>query len=271
MPKTSPGLFIGWRLESGLRYRGVLFVADYERVRKGEFDWKRVVAVHEREVYNPPELTFPFAEARRAALKSLGPPDAVLPSLAQMPLPFAEEAGEGDPPPVPDIGPEKIVPKFRITLNRLCEHGMTPGCDGCQFLGTDAPKPRTDECRARFAELLNKTQSVVTSITADVEAAEPADTGGAAGSAQGGEVAKAILASDPPQEGEAACGPQWLFPEEGDGAGEPTMPDAFGAAARPAKHPKGKKVTFNMSDYVRQAVAGRGMQWQASGRHLCIK
>ena len=49
-----------------------------------------MVTVHEREVYVPPELTFPFAEAGRAALKSLGPPDAVLPSLAQVPLPFAE-------------------------------------------------------------------------------------------------------------------------------------------------------------------------------------
>ena len=34
MPNTSPGLFIGWRLESGLRYRGVLYVADYEIVRE---------------------------------------------------------------------------------------------------------------------------------------------------------------------------------------------------------------------------------------------
>ena len=35
MPPTSPGLFVGWRLDSGLRYRGVLLVADYSLIRQG--------------------------------------------------------------------------------------------------------------------------------------------------------------------------------------------------------------------------------------------
>ena len=100
MPKTSPGLFVGWCLESGLRYRGVMFIADYETVRHGNFDWKRIVTVHEREVYVPEELTFPFAEAQKAALTTVSPPPSVLPSLAEVPLPFDAEAGEGDPPAV---------------------------------------------------------------------------------------------------------------------------------------------------------------------------
>ena len=29
-PRTSPGIFVGWKLETGMRYRGVLIVADYD-------------------------------------------------------------------------------------------------------------------------------------------------------------------------------------------------------------------------------------------------
>ena len=35
-PTTKPGFFIGWRLESGLRYRGVLRILDYDTVVAGK-------------------------------------------------------------------------------------------------------------------------------------------------------------------------------------------------------------------------------------------
>ena len=35
MPNTSPGLFVGLQFESGLRYRDMMFIADYELCRQG--------------------------------------------------------------------------------------------------------------------------------------------------------------------------------------------------------------------------------------------
>ena len=32
-PNMAPGLFMGWRIDSGLRYRGVLKVLDYQEYR----------------------------------------------------------------------------------------------------------------------------------------------------------------------------------------------------------------------------------------------
>ena len=37
MPRTSPGLFVGWKLESGLRYRSIVQIADFDAVREGDF------------------------------------------------------------------------------------------------------------------------------------------------------------------------------------------------------------------------------------------
>ena len=35
-PTAKPGFFIGWKLESGLRYRGILRILDYDMVVKGK-------------------------------------------------------------------------------------------------------------------------------------------------------------------------------------------------------------------------------------------
>ena len=64
MPNTSPGLFVGWQSESGLRYREMLFVADYELCRRGVWRWSSVRVVHESEVHFPTEPEFPWAIAR---------------------------------------------------------------------------------------------------------------------------------------------------------------------------------------------------------------
>ncbi len=71
MPQTVPGLFVGWQLELGLHYRYVLLIADFERVRKGHWEWSSVHSVPEAEVYFPAEVELPFATAREQALKEL--------------------------------------------------------------------------------------------------------------------------------------------------------------------------------------------------------
>ena len=128
-------------------------VADYELLRKGDFRWSRVKTVHEKEVHVPEELCFPFAEARQRALKNMSP-DAAPPKIGLVPLPYSDEPGaDGDLPPA--FIPAPVVPRFRITLSRLIEHGVTPGCKGCENLATDKPRPHTELCKKRFAELLD--------------------------------------------------------------------------------------------------------------------
>ena len=60
---TIPGLFVGWRIESGMRYRGVLHILDYERAQTNDFSLRNLRKIPEQEVYVPPEPLFPFAEA----------------------------------------------------------------------------------------------------------------------------------------------------------------------------------------------------------------
>ena len=103
-------------------------------------------------------------EALRKSLWDFSPSPSLLPSLAEIPLPFSAEAGEGDPQPFPLVMPGPLVPRFKITLNRVCEHGETPGCIRCTTSGTDNPKPHSAECRARFADLLNKTVPVARAV-----------------------------------------------------------------------------------------------------------
>ena len=80
MPATLPGLFICWRLESGLRYRNMLKIADFESVRTGDFSWRHVKEVHETETYVPEITSFPFAGTQASALKALKGPNSIVPS-----------------------------------------------------------------------------------------------------------------------------------------------------------------------------------------------
>ena len=277
LSKTSPGIFVGWKIESGYRYRGVLLVADYEVLRKGIFQWGRVKAIHEREVHVPGELCFPFAEARAKALKDLSPSGA-LPSLSCMDLPFDDETGNGKSELEADFFPEKITPKFRITLNRLIAHGVTPGCIGCANLATDNPKPHTDVCKERFQTILQKSPSVA--VIEDAEVGEtacgpreeedefPVGTGDETGEAACG---PRVEASSPMYSPESsghyadaagtACGPLSDGVDEGINLSDDfdflldTTPSAFAAsAATSAKQMKGVKITYDMSDYVQSAV-----------------
>jgi hypothetical protein len=36
-PRTEAGFFCGWQLESGMRYRGILKIGDYDKVKEGNF------------------------------------------------------------------------------------------------------------------------------------------------------------------------------------------------------------------------------------------
>ena len=76
-PTTRPGLFAGWRVDSGLRYRNVVQVVDYEAVRaRAHLHWSPK-DLREKEVFFPPveHIEFPLSNAAMKALKEMSDPD----------------------------------------------------------------------------------------------------------------------------------------------------------------------------------------------------
>ena len=146
-PNMSPGLFLGWRIDPGLRYRGVLRVLDYQeyRTKKNAL----AVDVPQEELFvEPGPPCFPIAFARDKALRE-GRDSSVseFPEIDLKELPFPPEGGVASPS-------TPSGPKGRgvyITLERIIRFKETPGCKGCA--GTSSK--HTQECRDRFARLVN--------------------------------------------------------------------------------------------------------------------
>ena len=94
-----------------------------------------------KEVYFPPEVVFPFAEARRIAIETmtkLAPP-GLPPDLPPLALPFAEGAGEiTDDREIQQKAIQSSNPRppkqkgFKITFKRMLELGTTDGCTACE-------------------------------------------------------------------------------------------------------------------------------------------
>ena len=145
-PNMSPGLFLGWRIDPGLRYRGVLRVLDYQeyRTKKNAL----AVDVPQEELFvEPGPPCFPVAFARDKALKE-GRDSSIaeFPDIDLKELPFPPEGGVASPS-------TPSGPKARgvyITVERIIKFKETPGCKGCS--GTSSK--HTQECRDRFARLV---------------------------------------------------------------------------------------------------------------------
>ena len=172
-PNMAPGLFMGWRVDSGLRYRCVVRVMDYQEFRTKSN--AMVLDVPEPELFveegNP---TFPIAEAKRKALMGGGseedPLELKVCDLKEVPFPV----GGGEPSPSTPSGPKSR--SVYITVERILKFKETPGCKGC--LGTS--RLHTDECRRRFASLVEAERK-----EALERREEPAAPEGAASSAPG--------------------------------------------------------------------------------------
>ena len=154
MPKTSPALFVSWKIESGIRYRGTLLVINYDRVRKEGFTARAIKSVPAKEVHFPSELIFPFADARKVSIKQMtplaSPADARLPTV----LPFGDAAA--DAPAAVDSVPLGPTPRaklpngkgFRI-LPWMMSEDPTVGCPACDNMVSQ--RGHTHACRERFA------------------------------------------------------------------------------------------------------------------------
>ena len=144
-PNLQPGLFLGWRLDAGLRYRFVTKVLDYI-----EFRSKRntlVVDVPQDELFieeGPP--VFPVANANRRALVE-GAAEGELPDIPLKEVPFPPEGSDAKPP----LRDPKVRSVY-ITVERIIKFKETPGCKACY--GKAAV--HTPECRKRFTELVEK-------------------------------------------------------------------------------------------------------------------
>ena len=138
-PNAAPGIFLGWRIDFGMRYRGALKIIDYDMVRAVGFNPQRFKTIPQNEVYFPEVAVFPFLEARKTSLKQLKDVRPQIQAVDVEPpkirLPWADEAEDGksknlpaliDPVaehdvPCPPLG-EVPLPRFRIQeiTSKLC-------------------------------------------------------------------------------------------------------------------------------------------------------
>ena len=119
-PNAEPAVFVGWRLDFGTRYRGVLQFVLYSHLREDASSYP-VSQFHDTEVYMPGDVTFPLASAAEAAFRELDGPRLT-------------ELHDIDAVLVPFVDPE-IKPKTRrvyVTYARMLKIGATKGCNGCE-------------------------------------------------------------------------------------------------------------------------------------------
>lgn len=132
-------MFAGWRLENGCRYRGVVLVLDYERLRTRAPGFDNLIAVPQEEVVFDDHITMPLQTAQRESLARFSDVDPEkIPPIA---LPFC-----GDEP-------LELPAKKRseyITIDRLIKDGGTDDCAGCELLNSR----HTRACRDRFNRLI---------------------------------------------------------------------------------------------------------------------
>ena len=122
----SPALFLGWRIDSGGRYRNVVKALDYQDYR--------IRGLTQSTDVPEPEL---YVE------------DGPLPEIDLKEVPFPPE-GEGiAAPPTP---PAKRARGVDITVERIIRFKETPGCKGCS--GDSAV--HRPACRERFTKLVDE-------------------------------------------------------------------------------------------------------------------
>ncbi len=135
-PNASPALMAGWKIEFGMRYKGVVTLIGYQALREG----KIVTAqAPDREVYTHDKVVIPLADVAEKALEKFSNPSAEsLEHQDPLPIPFAEDTPEA----------RQKSRRVYITYSRIQRLGMTPGCRACYA----QTRNHTSECIARHEE-----------------------------------------------------------------------------------------------------------------------
>ena len=68
-PRETPGLFMGWVIDSGIRYRKQVIIADLENFKEGKFNQKMLKQCPELEVHFREKVVFPCAAVCEAHLE----------------------------------------------------------------------------------------------------------------------------------------------------------------------------------------------------------
>ena len=141
-PRTLPGIFCGWRLDPGYKFRGVHYILDYESLRENRKGCGRPIQVYTTELVMPEVFVFPL-EQRSISRLALFSDEPGLPKIEpREALPFDEEE-----PEVP-----KRKRRTYATLERVIRVGKAVGCKGCDRIAEGVR--HTDECHARIEKAL---------------------------------------------------------------------------------------------------------------------
>jgi len=151
-PNAEPAVFVGWRLDFGMRYRGVSQFVLYSHLREDASSYP-VSQFHDTEVCVPGDVTFPLASAAEAALKELDDPRLTeLHDIDAVPIPFVDS---------------EIKPKTRrvyVTYSRMLKLGATKGCKGCE----NDTSSHNQECIALFEEAFGRKDADGSFVEPDV-------------------------------------------------------------------------------------------------------
>ena len=223
-PNMTPTLFLGWRIDPGLRYRDVVRVLDYQEFRTKGLGSSTDVPEAELYVEEGPPV-FPLANARALALAHGGDPEKVaLPDIALQEVPFPPDRGIAAPS-TPGVKGRSVY----ITVERILRFKETPGCKAC--LGKT--RTHTSECKFRFAQLVDEEKRLVEGKRLSKEAAA-LEEGGAASSAPEPDKEFKPPEFELPLDPAAFMRP--LEPHDEELARELLDPEDFEAAPRAAAH-----------------------------------
>ena len=143
---AQPGIFAGWRIEAGMRYRGVCKVFSYNALKNKEGNYWEPTSVPEAELFflQGEEPVFPLRVIAEEAVRRFEDPELTnLKDEEEFAIPWvAEHVAASCPRPR----------HSKITFNRMLEIGPTLGCNGC--CGDSGYHNK--ECRTRFNEKYGK-------------------------------------------------------------------------------------------------------------------
>ena len=137
-PRTLPGIFVEWRMDTGFKHRKIHLVLDYESARCKSKGFGKAIQVHETELVVPGHHAFPLYQAEQSQL------EGGTGELTKIALPF----GEGAPPT-----PGKVRRTY-VTLDRASRFGKAVGCKGCDRIAEGVK--HSEACHERFRSLLEK-------------------------------------------------------------------------------------------------------------------